>query len=448
MQKIVASLIFTLWASCAIAQTNPGFPVGPLNSNVLNQAFSRKMDYPPVLSGANATFLTGVPSNAVLFNSNGFLVGDAGLTYSPSSALSINKSITSSPTFGVPNEALRVLGTSRSGTATGGTARLVDIQDVNETVTLNTPNFTIDTLFVNHTFSTGIGNRTAINVALQNSGSTAGPISGSATSFYLGIQSAVTAAFNDGGTGGSPAGTFQGIGVLSVANTGATNLAGVQGLEVDIRLQSGSSTAIKQGILVLSGTGGAPFDTQHGSATDAAISIVSSTTNDVGFNFGLVFGQTGFGWPIPSTGTLIGTYTTANSMVAAKGIDFSAITFSTSSLSLPGFVVGPTGSLQITNSGTPPSGASLFVASNDGSFWGGTIQLHNTLGGATNPLKFIGVDSSGTLSILNSAFSTVLLSLTDAGVLKYPAATGTPAASLCIDAGNNIIKKTTAGSCI
>ena len=36
-----------------------------------------------------------------------------------------------------------------------------------------------------------------------------------------------------------------------------------------------------------------------------------------------------------------------------------------------------------------------------------------------------------------------------AGQVSFPAvSTGTPAASLCLDASNNIIKKTTAGSCI
>jgi hypothetical protein len=48
------------------------------------------------------------------------------------------------------------------------------------------------------------------------------------------------------------------------------------------------------------------------------------------------------------------------------------------------------------------------------------LVAQNTSGGATNPYKWFRVNSTGGLEIVNSAYDSVLLSLTDAGALNVP----------------------------
>lgn len=78
----------------------------------------------------------------------------------------------------------------------------------------------------------------------------------------------------------------------------------------------------------------------------------------------------------------------------------------------------------------------------------GGVNINLQGNGGTTPGKTIRV-VGGVFQILNNAYTTAILGLTDAGVLSLPGtSTGTPAASLCLDASNNVIKKTTAGSCV
>lgn len=46
------------------------------------------------------------------------------------------------------------------------------------------------------------------------------------------------------------------------------------------------------------------------------------------------------------------------------------------------------------------------------------LSVHNTSGGATNPYKWLRVDNTGKLEIINSAYTTSLLNLTDTGNLS------------------------------
>lgn len=71
ISRSLAALVLCLWSAIALAQTSPGFPVGPLNANVLNQAFSRKADYPGIFATpqnwtAPQNFLSGFTGNSPL----------------------------------------------------------------------------------------------------------------------------------------------------------------------------------------------------------------------------------------------------------------------------------------------------------------------------------------------------------------------------------------------
>lgn len=75
----------------------------------------------------------------------------------------------------------------------------------------------------------------------------------------------------------------------------------------------------------------------------------------------------------------------------------------------------------ITALETASAGNALLIKSNSGgSNQGGQMQLVNTWPSATNPNKYIRVDDSGTLSIVNSDYSATILNVTNAGVLDAP----------------------------
>jgi hypothetical protein len=102
--------------------------------------------------------------------------------------------------------------------------------------------------------------------------------------------------------------------------------------------------------------------------------------------------------------------------------------------------VGPTGTLSNTSPGaisattitasntvnityTPatPTGAAIQLTGKDtqgGTGWFDFLKATNTTSGATNPNKFIRLNSTGGLEIINSAYSATLLTLTDAGAFS------------------------------
>lgn len=64
----------------------------------------------------------------------------------------------------------------------------------------------------------------------------------------------------------------------------------------------------------------------------------------------------------------------------------------------------------------------------------------------TAPTTGIGAQAAGNVSVIDSA--TEVARFIAGGLVLPTIATGTPAASVCIDASNNVIKKTTTGSCV
>lgn len=204
-------------------------------------------------------------------------------------------------------------------------------------------------------FGVGNGVRTAINAVLINTSPTAGNTTsgGSYNSFYTGIFANVFADSNDGGLGPSSyKGSFFAIGGIVEALAPATYIDSAIGAELDVKVDAGASLDKKVGLQILSGTGGPPFDAVHGATRDAGIMIGATTSNDVGYNFGIVFGVPGAGWPIPATGTIIGTYASVNSSVALNGVDFSGVTFQAGGCAFKStsFCVGGSGVLAIAGS--------------------------------------------------------------------------------------------------
>ena len=78
--------------------------------------------------------------------------------------------------------------------------------------------------------------------------------------------------------------------------------------------------------------------------------------------------------------------------------------------------------------GTASPASKLHVSnSSGGGGAGGQIELTNTYGGVPSPNKYIRVNDSGTLDIVNSAYSATTLSVTDAGLLQFNSGYGSVA---------------------
>jgi len=74
---------------------------------------------------------------------------------------------------------------------------------------------------------------------------------------------------------------------------------------------------------------------------------------------------------------------------------------------------------RLTNGGNATTSALIITTNNanGGAGYAGIMQMVNTTGGATNPNKFVRLDTTGNLQIINSGYSSTLFNLTDSGAL-------------------------------
>jgi len=79
-------------------------------------------------------------------------------------------------------------------------------------------------------------------------------------------------------------------------------------------------------------------------------------------------------------------------------------------------------------------GTALAVKSGGSGSQGGQLQLWNTYGGVSTPSKYLRINNSGELDIVNSGYSAAILNLTDAGVLKLPSLAGVGTRNVVVDA--------------
>ena len=127
---------------------------------------------------------------------------------------------------------------------------------------------------------------------------------------------------------------------------------------------------------------------------------------------------TGYTLPTASTTTLGGVKIDGTTITISSGVISSVTPSSYSSLTVS--TTTTTNSVNVTYNPTTASGAAY--AATGKNTQGGTgffdfLKATNTSTSATNPNKFFRLDVTGTLQIINSAYSTTLLTLTDAGLL-------------------------------
>ncbi len=236
------------------------------------------------------------------------------------------------------NSALWINAT-RSGTSTNTfTVPLVYIKDTESITDVQPVNNSIATLYVEKSFGTGEGVRTGILSFLSNTAPTAGGPTQSTNNFYTAVFGATAITNTDGGTNISPRGDFFGMGGYAIAYSGSTWLDDVVGAEFDTSLQAGSSAANRSSLQV------AIINTNaiNATVTDTLISLVGDSSITTGVMCGICYGRNFTKWPISSTGTLIGTYATTNTMTAKNGVDLSGAIFTgtgSTAFKAPGFWV-------------------------------------------------------------------------------------------------------------
>lgn len=369
-------------------------------------------------------------------------------------------------------------------TATGwsfsdGTAHLAVAINGNKAVSVGVPNGTgsYDALYVNQNCQ-----------GMDSAG------------FCTGTFSQATAVFNPLGqnagnyTGANPQVTVPAIGIgdMHLINSAI-------GEELDLRV--GQNVISKQGFRIFDWLAGVGTVTQN-----SAVIRVAKAAAGGGWPSGIVFssdysaGYVDSGFPIIAGGTLLAGHTT--SLQLGSAIDFSDLLggFSGSAIILPlgtvtgnGVFWGASAAGGYVTSGTGTGAGGIVFGSGSTFFqFGAANKVWLTSSGGDGELVLLGTGTGNTtIKTANagaSNFTATIPAITDTlatltaaqtltnktiafasniltgvaplasptftGTVTLPAAivapvsTGTPAASLCLDASNNIIKKITAGSCI
>jgi hypothetical protein len=345
----------------------------------------------------------------------------------------------------------------------GGSATAVNVGAITGTVTINNPTI------VGTQTSLTLFNTTASNISAFGAASNLilGATSGTMTlrnPTIVGTQAtqtlfntvATTVNFAGAATtlniGGAGNATFSANTQVRVSNTGGSALS-VAGNVTGGNLLTGGSVSATGNI----GAGGNP--NYYGFATTtkaitvvaatsgyAAVDVVGSAGNAGSVNFGNV-GTRHASIDTDSTRTLylnVNVLGTGNAVSQAVAIypnlnaSFSNAISATANVTggnlLTGGLISATGNItggNVTTTGAVYSNFNTNTA-NTGSFnatggntKGGTGYLdflvaQNTSGGATNPYKWLRVNPTGGLEVINSAYTTNLFNLTDAGALTIP----------------------------
>ena len=199
---------------------------------------------------------------------------------------------------------------SQAGSTSGNQNSSVYFNEINITgdqSNLGSLGVSADALYIGYDFggSNTSGARQALEVAatLTSQTSTANTNRNyTATAFF------VNAGSGDGGTTSAQLGNFTGIYGGVRAQNGATNLSGIAGQEIDVVGNAGSSFASAIGLLLVR------WGAVQAAGTDAAVIIDSAGGGSVSWKQGLYFINNGGATPITTSGTVIGTDGSVNSV--------------------------------------------------------------------------------------------------------------------------------------
>lgn len=264
----------------------------------------------------------------------------------PFPGTSVNATAT---TFSAANQALWLVGTY-TGTGSGPYAEF----SITDTATNTTLGQALSGVRIDYNFGgtgTGAGNRTGLLPIMNMTGPTPG--TNDDLKFYAPFFSQGYFYSSDGGTGsgaGNAHGNMYGGAMLAQAmcfaaahpSVCATHLNGITGAEIDVSAQAGTSVDYKHVLTLI----GVNSDAVQGTIHDSMLNFARDNTTTTGFRFGIAFAREDSTWPIDATGTMIGSVVPGTgARTAAKGVDWTGITFSDSAFRSTGFAVDGTGQI-------------------------------------------------------------------------------------------------------
>jgi hypothetical protein len=467
----VANATYATSAGSATTATTAGTANAVAGANVSGTVANATY----ALSANSASSLVN-GSSSVILNSDGTMTFPSNIINTGSNPITLWSTDSSSllwrsPTGGGPGSPVQTIVSADNGNATISVATgTVSIQSIKS--------WTFDTA----------GNTTFPDATVQT---TAYP--GTATAFSVtgnvtGGNVIGTTGVSVGGTGGdltmtggaiTGAGNITSNGIMAInAPGGITTTAGsfdiVNATATTVNI-GGSATAVNIG--AITGTATINNPTIVGSQTSLTLfNTTASNVSTFGAASNLIVGATS-GTMTLRNPTIVGTQTTqslfntvattVNFAGAATALNIGGAgnaTFSAntqvrvsntggSALSVAGNITGgnitTTGAVY-SNYNTNTANVGSFMATG-GNTKGGTGYLdflvaQNTSGGATNPYKWIRLNSTGGLEIINSAYTQNIFNLTDAGVLTVPSpilvggkqAINGPAFRAYVDSGQTI----------
>ena len=230
-----------------------------------------------------------------------------------------------------------------------------------------------------------------------------------------------TASANDGGTNTSSGalGSVTGFNSFVNATAAATNFVDVSSAEFDTQMLASSSAKGRHGIKIVS------FGAVNGASEDSGLSI-NAATGGVGWKDGILFTNWAGAAPVTSSGCLLCTDGTSNTV--GTGIDISAYTISGNAFKSPGFNVTGTGQI-VSTTGTPTIASGACGTTTNGAVVSGsTNQSGNiTIGSAATTTCVI--SWSATLSVAPNACVFFPANAAAAATGTTVARTGAPSAS-------------------
>lgn len=350
------------------------------------------------LSSPIATkFVSGVNSNGDLIYTRPTMTDISGLLPYATGAAGTGLNATAN-NFSSTNQALWLVGTlTNTGTAP------YSLISVGDTAANSTYGDAVRSLWIAHNINTGAGagNRFALTPILTKN--VALPGTDKNLKFYIPHFSQFYVKSGDGGSIGNYYGAHYGGGALVQAESGATYLETMQGFEIDVSIQTGANSSIKNALLLA----GVNSDSQHGDTWEAFIAFARDGTSSATWNRGLDLFFPKGQWAWSSASTFIGS---SSAGTLGWGIDFSNLTISNYAFKSPSFSVSGTGVINASTIISSGSVAGLVTGPRSGS--GNNYQWYNPTGVSlvlTNGASdLITLADSGNITTIGSIKGTVL----------------------------------------
>ena len=350
------------------------------------------------LSSPIATkFVSGVNSNGDLIYTRPTMTDISGLLPYATGAAGTGLNATAN-NFSSSNQALWLVGTL---TNTGSAP--YSLISVGDTAANSTYGDAVRSLWIAHNINTGAGagNRFALTPILTKN--VALPGTDKNLKFYIPHFSQFYVKSGDGGSIGNYYGAHYGGSALVQAESGATYLETMQGFEIDVSIQTGANSSIKNALLLA----GVNSDSQHGDTWEAFIAFARDGTSSATWNRGLDLFFPKGQWAWSSASTFIGS---SSAGTLGWGIDFSNLTITNYAFKSPNFSVSGTGAINASTIISSGSVAGLVTGPRSGS--GNSYQWYNPTGVSlvlTNGASdLITLADSGDITTIGSIKGTVL----------------------------------------